>query len=57
MAYESFIGQNHSLEYLKILVSAYFENDNTYQHLNPTTKKFWIVVKTLWSTQTGEEFK
>lgn len=57
MAYEGFIGPNHSLEYLKILVSSYFENANTYKHLNPTTKKFWIVVKTLLSTQAVEKFK
>lgn len=57
MAYESFIGPNHSLEYLKLLVSAYFENLNIYKHLNPTTKKFWVVVKTLLSTQAVEKFK
>lgn len=56
MAYENFIGPNHSLEYLKLLVSAYFDNSNTYKHLNPTTKKFWVVVKTLLATQAVEKY-
>ncbi len=57
MAYENFIGPNHRLEYLKLLVSSYFENINTYKHLNPTTKKFWVVVRTLLATQAVEKFK
>ena len=57
MAYEGFSGPNPSLEYLKLLVSAYFDNVNTYKHLNPATKKFWVVVRTLLSTQAVEKFK
>lgn len=57
MAYENFIGPNHRLEYLKLLVSSYFESDDIYTHLNPTTKKFWVVVRTLLATQTVEKFK
>lgn len=47
MAYESFIGPNNRLEYLKLIVSSYFDNVNMHKHLNPTTKKFWVVVKKL----------
>jgi hypothetical protein len=57
MAYENFIGPNPSLAYLKLLVSSYFDNENIYKHLNPATKKFWVVVKTLLSTQAVEKFK
>ncbi len=57
MAYENFIRPNYRLEYLKLLVSSYFENTDVYEHLNPATKKFWVVVKTLLGTQTVEKFK
>ena len=57
MAYENFIGPNSSLEYLKLLVSSYFDTVNMHKHLNPTTKKFWVVVKTLLATQSVEKFK
>lgn len=51
MAYENFMGPNFRLEYLKLLVSSYFEDTDTYKYLNPATKKFWVVAKTLLSTQ------
>ncbi len=57
MAYENFMGPNFRLEYLKLLVSSYFENTDTYTYLNPATKKFWVVVKTLLATQAVEKFK
>lgn len=57
MAYENFVGPNFRLEYLKLLVSSYFENTDTFKHLNPATKKFWVVVKTLLATQAVEKFK
>lgn len=57
MAYENFIGSNNRLEYLKLLVSSYFDSVNMHEYLNPTTKKFWVVVKTLLSTQAIEKFK
>lgn len=57
MAYENFMAPNFRLEYLKLLVSAYFEDTNIYKHLNPATKKFWVVVKTLLATQAVEKFK
>ncbi|WP_373518183.1 BLUF domain-containing protein [Pricia sp.] len=56
MAYENFMGPNFRLEYLKLLVSSYFENTDTYKYLNPATKKFWVVVKTLLATQAVEKF-
>ncbi len=57
MAYESFIGPNQRLEYLKLLVSSYFEDKGLYEYLNPKSKKFWVVVKTLLATQAVEKFK
>ncbi len=57
MAYENFMGPNFRLEYLKLLVSSYFENMDAYEHLNPATKKFWVVVKTLLATQAVGKFK
>lgn len=51
MAYENFMGPNLRLEYLRLLVSSYFENADTYEYLNPATKKFWVVVRTLLTTQ------
>lgn len=57
MAYEDFMGPNFRLEYLRLLVSSYFENSNTYKHLNPATKKFWVVAKTLLAIQAVEKFK
>ena len=57
MAYENFMGPNFRLEYLKLLVSSYFENTDAYEHLNPATKKFWVVVKTLLATQAVGKFK
>lgn len=57
MAYENFIGSKNRLEYLKLLVSSYFDQVNIHKHLNPTTKKFWVVVKKLLSTQAVEKFK
>lgn len=57
MAYENFVGSNNRLEYLKLLVSSYFDKVNIQEHLNPTTKKFWAVVKILLSTQSVEKFK
>ncbi|WP_139205090.1 BLUF domain-containing protein [Pricia antarctica] len=57
MAYENFKGPNSRLEYLKLLVSSYFENSDAYTYLNPATKKFWVVVKTLLATQAVEKFK
>lgn len=57
MAYENFMGANFRLEYLKLLVSSYFDNTDTYKYLNPATKKFWVVVKTLLATQAVEKFK
>ena len=57
MAYENFIGPNNRLEYLKMLVGTYFEDENTFENLNPATKKFWTVVKTLLSTHGVEKFE
>ncbi len=57
MAYENFIGPNQRLQYLKLLVSSYFEDTGNYRHLNPSTKKFWVVVRTLLATQAVEKFK
>lgn len=56
MAFESFNGPNPQLEYLKLLLSSYFKNDDLYSHLNPTTKKFWVVVKKLLANQAVEKF-
>ena len=56
MAYESFINPNYRLAYLKLLVSCYVEDTNTYEHLNPTTNNFWIVAKTLLENQKVESF-
>ena len=57
MAYENFLGPNFRLEYLKLLVSSYFENDTAYRHLSPETKRFWLVAKTMLSTQSVERFR
>ena len=56
MAYENLMGSNNSLEYLKILVSSYFDKVNVDAQLNPTTKKFWVVVKKLWATHSVEKY-
>lgn len=57
MAYEDFMGPNFRLEYLRLVVSSYFESAETYKHLNPATKRFWVVVKTLLATQAIGKFK
>lgn len=41
MAYENFLGNNHQLQYLKILISAYLEDSSTMMHPNPTSNNFW----------------
>ena len=56
MAFESLNGPNPQLEYLKLLLSSYFENDELYSHINPTTKKFWVVVKKMLATQAVEKY-
>ncbi|HEA22048.1 hypothetical protein LCGC14_0651750 [marine sediment metagenome] len=57
MAYENFIGPNSRLEYLKMLVETYIDDENTFTTINPATKKFWTVVRTLLSTQKVEDFQ
>jgi len=57
MAFEDFTGPNYRLEYLKLLVSAYFEETASFKNLNPKTNKFWVVVRTLLATQAVEKFK
>lgn len=41
MAYEDFLGNNHQLQYLKILISAYMEDSSTMMNPNPTSNSFW----------------
>jgi len=41
MAYENFLGNNHQLQYLKILISAYIEDSSTLMNPNPTSNNFW----------------
>ena len=57
MAYEDFMDSNTGLKPLKLALSSYFNQVNTYKHLNPTTKKFWVVVKSLLSSRSVEKFK
>lgn len=57
MAYEDFIGPNYRLEYLRLPVTSYFENTDTFENLDPTTNKFWFVVRTLLATQEVKKFK
>ena len=47
MAYENFLGANHQLEYLKLLISSYIEVPNTAISPNPTSKSFWTAAKKL----------
>lgn len=47
MAYENFLGANHQLEYLKLLISSYLEMPQASIRPNPTTKSFWNAVKKL----------
>ena len=51
MAYENFIEPNSRLKSLKLMVSSYFDNHNIDKRLNPTTKKFWVVVKSILATE------
>ena len=47
MAYENFMGTNHQLQYLILLVSSYIENPTKPMDLNPTSNSFWNAVAKL----------
>lgn len=57
MAYENFLGANHQLEYLKLLISSYIEVPNTAVSPNPTSKSFWTTAKKLLNLQLDEKLK
>ncbi|WP_394749831.1 BLUF domain-containing protein [Spongiimicrobium salis] len=47
MAYENFLGANHQLEYLKILISSFIDTSQEGIDPNPSTKSFWVSAKKL----------
>ena len=51
MAFESLRIENSHLQYLKILVGSFFENNETSLAPNPTSRHFWRAVKLLISTK------
>lgn len=57
MAYENFLGANHQLEYLKLLISSYMEVPKTAISPNPTSKRFWTTAKKLLNFQLCQKFK
>ena len=57
MAYENFLGANHQLEYLKLLISSFTEVPDMAINPNPTSKSFWTAAKKLLNFQTQEKFK
>ncbi len=47
MAYEDFLGDNDELQFLKLLVSSYFESSENAMKPNPTSVYFWRTAKRL----------
>lgn len=47
MAYENFLGANHQLEYLKLLISSFTEVPDIAINPKPTSKGFWTAAKKL----------
>lgn len=47
MAYEDFLGTNHQLQYLKLLVSSFIENPSASISPNPTSRSFWNAAEKL----------
>lgn len=47
MAYEDFLGANHQLEYLKILIGSFIDTTQEGIDPNPSTKSFWVSAKKL----------
>lgn len=49
MAYEDFFGDNDELQFLKLLVSSYFESPSDAVEPNPTSVYFWRTAKRLFA--------
>ncbi|UJH68722.1 BLUF domain-containing protein [Allomuricauda sp. SCSIO 65647] len=47
MAYEDFLGDNDTLQFLKLLVASYFESPDEAMEPNPTSEYFWRTAKRL----------
>ena len=57
MAYENFLGANHQLEYLKLLISSFMEGSDGAINPYPTSKSFWTAAKKLLDRQAHEKRK
>ncbi len=55
MAYENFMGSNHQLQYLKLLVESYLENPDRALNPNPTSKSFWIAARQLLKSKSPHQ--
>lgn len=45
MAYADFFGDNDQINYFKLLLDSYKENEASYSHPNPPFNAFWIAVR------------
>ncbi|MEM8927133.1 MAG: BLUF domain-containing protein [Bacteroidota bacterium] len=57
MAYEDFLGDNDALQFLKLLVSSYFDGSEKPMDPNPTSKYFWRTAKRLLMANTSGKYR
>lgn len=56
MAYEDFLGDNDELQFLKLLVSSYFETPEKAMEPNPTSAYFWSSVRRLLQVNSEKRY-
>ncbi len=56
MAYENFLGTNHQLQYLILLLSSYMDNPQKAMSLNPTSNSFWNAVSKLLKAKSTQSY-
>lgn len=56
MAYEDFLGENDELQFLRLLVSSYFESPLNVMEPNPASSYFWSTTRRLLQSKSSHKY-